>query len=99
MISDDDFAPWAQWARTILRLIHPGDLETFLLYAFSRKPNDRGAIRESLVALPLESWQQAAGIQRALLWLGIAEYTTSDEPVIRACHAKFKKAWSIFLRL
>lgn len=82
-LSDSTFHPWAATAVAVLAHIPDEDLEAFLLYAFSRHPADVDVVVDCVSAFTLATWSGLGGIARALLWLGLREYVTENELLIR----------------
>ncbi len=81
-LSDPTLTPWSASAQACLPLICESDFEIFLLYAFSRRPDDTESLWQALALLQPSSWVAIAGITRALIWLGIREYVHVNHQLI-----------------
>lgn len=99
LLTDPIQHTWEQLASTCLPALAESDIETFLHYAFSRHPNELGEIIECLDELYPQTWTGLAGIVRALLWLGIQEYTNANSELIQEAEERFGQAWWIVLVL
>ena len=93
LLSDPTFAPWAESAQACLPLIHEPDIEIFLLYAFSRRPEDTESLYQSLASYQPERWTAIAGITRALIWLGIREYVACNHRLIEDAFKDSGNGW------
>src|SRR5215213_11027700 len=97
LMEDPTFAPWSESASASLPFIEGGDVESFLLYAFSRHREEITGPLQALDAYQPDGWTAIAGITRALIWLGIAEYVEANEDVITDAAALLGNRWSYFL--
>jgi hypothetical protein len=79
----DVLATWASTASASLPSIAEEDLETFLLRAFvSRAESEVAEVVAALGELRPQSLSGAAGVLRALLWLGVKRYTIEHADLI-----------------
>lgn len=93
LLTDPVLAPWPSAAQGCLRLIDERDLETFLLYAFSRHQAESPALIEALAPLQPGTWTGMAGVLRALLWLGVREYVVRNQDLINEAFERFGPGW------
>lgn len=82
LLTDDLFDPWGAVASRSLPQMLEQDWETFLLHAFSRHSAERPVLLRATFELCPTSWEGAALILRALLWLGVREYLEQNLDVI-----------------
>ena len=75
---DEVLSSWESVGVECLPLLVEADLEIFLLHAFSRRRTEATALLEELEGFRPKSWIGAVGILRALLWLGVYDYTESN---------------------
>lgn len=79
----DVLATWAATASAALPSIAEEDLETFLLHTFvSRSESEVAEVVAALRELRPRSVSGAAGVLRALLWLGVRRYTIEHADLI-----------------
>jgi hypothetical protein len=97
LMTDSEVSPWVIVAIACLPVIVEDDLETFLLYSFSRRPGDAEKIFDSLLSLQPRTWTGYAGIFRALLWLGLSRYVVGNRELIQDLSERFGEAWCLFL--
>jgi len=97
LLSDSSLAPWADSAAKSLALIHEPDLETFLLYSFSRRNNQLGALLETLSTHEPKTWRAIAGCIRSQIWLGVADYLRANEELIRSAQTIAGSGWAHFM--
>jgi hypothetical protein len=71
LLSDSTFSPWSESASVCLPFIFERDVESFLLYAFSRHRFEIEPLLNSLTSYQPQQWTAIAGVTRALIWLGI----------------------------
>jgi hypothetical protein len=88
---------WVDSACACLPLFYEPDVETFLLYAFSRRQAERGTLLSSLASYQPLQWTMLAGIMRALIWLGIRDYTETNQPLIQEVAKRNGKGWYMVL--
>jgi hypothetical protein len=84
---------WLALAVECLQHILPEDVERFLLFAFSRRPQYAEAIETALRNQPLRSWTHASGVCRALLWEGVNRYEVENRDVITAAIKQYDSGW------
>lgn len=97
LLTDQTLTPWIESARSCLAGIYAPDMEVFLLHAFSRLQAETQAILEALAAYQTDQWPALAGVIRALIWLGVHEYTDANRELIREAFQDAGKGWSVFL--
>lgn len=97
LMEDPTFAPWSESASACLAFIEDGDVESFLLYAFSRRRPEITGLLQALEAYQPDGWGAIAGTTRALIWLGIVEYVEANEDVIADAAALLGSGWSYFI--
>ncbi len=97
LLTDAEFDPWVKVATDCLPVIVEDDLEAFLLYSFSRHPEDAEKIFDSLLSLQPKTWTGAVGIFRSLLWLGLSRYVVGNRELIQDLVGQFGPAWHFFL--
>lgn len=88
-LTDEDLSLWIDQARQCIPLILDGDLEGFLLYAFSRRSRDSEPLLQPLNDNPAKTWTGIAGTANALLWLGIREYVEANHSLINEANEVF----------
>jgi hypothetical protein len=84
---------WEKYAVRVLPLIVDEDLESFLLSAFSRRPDFSDVLFEPLRRLTPRSWTHAACIVRSLIWEGVSRYERRNRAAILEAMAKYGGAW------
>lgn len=97
LLTDGAFASWATSAAACLEVMDERDIGTFLLYAFSRRPDHLGPLCEALAPFQPTRWTAIAGITRALIWLGLREYAEANRPLIDKVAAEVGDGWSAVL--
>jgi hypothetical protein len=97
LLSDPDFAPWSRSASTCLAFIEETDLEGFLLYAFSRRRADLDPLLKTLASYQPKTWTAIAGCIRSQIWLGVAEYITTNHELIKDAAEQVGQGWANFL--
>jgi hypothetical protein len=88
---------WIESACTCLPLLDEADVEVFLLYAFSRHQEVRNELLAFLTSYQASQWTVIAGIMRALLWLGVRDYTEMNQILIQNAAEKYGRGWYIIL--
>lgn len=89
----DIFSPWTGIAaRCIPHLAHD-DIEAFLLHAFTRNADDVAPILDALTDYHPHMWAGVCGVLRALLWVGVREYTDRNAGLIRDAFADVGPGW------
>jgi hypothetical protein len=97
LLTDPVFSSWAESASACLPFVSPPDVETFLLYSFSRHRTELEPLLAVLAAYRPDRWVAIGGVLRALLWLGIAEYVTANEQLIWDAIESKGEGWSLML--
>lgn len=97
LLSDSVLAPWADTAAKSVALIHEPDLETFLLYSFSRRTNELEALLDELSTHEPKTWSAIAGCIRSQTWLGVAEYLRANEELIKTAETIAGSGWAHFM--
>jgi DNA polymerase III delta prime subunit len=82
ILTDPTFSQWSESASGCLPFIFERDVESFLLHAFSRHRGEIEPLLHSLASYQPEQWTAIAGVTRALIWLGILEYTETNKQLI-----------------
>lgn len=82
LLSDSTFSPWWESASICLPFIFERDVESFLLYAFSRHRLEIEPLLNSLTSYQPQQWTAIVGVTRALIWLGIKEYAEANEQLL-----------------
>ncbi len=94
---DDVLSSWKSTGVECLPLLVETDLEIFLLHAFSRRRTEATALLEELESFHPKSWIGVAGILRALLWLGVYDYTESNRALIDEVSRERGPGWYLIL--
>jgi hypothetical protein len=97
LMEDPTFAPWSENASASLPFIEDGDVESFLLYAFSRRRAEITGLLLALDAYRPDGWVAIAGVTRALIWLGMVEYIEANDELITDAANQLGGMWSYFL--
>jgi len=92
-LTDPVVWPWGKAAAQTLPMMDEGDLEAFLLTAFSRRPEDREPLVDGLADLQPRTWTGVTGVLRALLWLGAAEYADRNLDLINKAREFSNGLW------
>jgi hypothetical protein len=89
-LTDPVLAPWLDTAVEALPLMVGARLGAFLLFSFARRPRvERDRLLAELNNLNLSTWVGIAGVVRALLWVGIADYIGANAALfaeVRSTH-------------
>jgi hypothetical protein len=94
LLSDSSLSPWGRSAAECLALIYEPDLETFLLYSFSRRTAELESLLEELSTHEPKSWTAIAGCIRSQIWLGVAEYLRANDELIKTAEKIAGPSWS-----
>ena len=94
---DDVLSSWESVGVECLPLILETDLETFLLHAFSRRRAAATILLEELERFRPKSWIGVVGTLRALLWLGVYDYTESNRVLIDEVSRERGPGWHLLL--
>jgi hypothetical protein len=97
LLTDDDFDLWEVAAAGCLQAMDEHDLEIFLLHAFSRRRGQLTHVLDTLSTFEPRTWTGLAGVFRALLWLGVRNYTDQNLALIEEVHAFFASGWWMIL--
>lgn len=98
LLSDPTFSPWSESAGESLAFIKEQDLETFLLYSFSRHFHELEKPLQTFSLYQPQSWLAISGCIRALVWLGLAKYIEANRGLIQEAVEKLGKGlWSYLL--
>lgn len=97
-LCDAALAPWGVAAVEALRVMAATEVGRFLLYAFSRRDRaDRDLLISELWGVECDSWTRAAGIARALLWRGLADYVEDNRELIEEIRADHPGSWQLLV--
>ncbi len=94
---DSTLYSWESIAKECLQLVVESDLEIFLLHAFSRRREEASSVIEQLNEFQPNSWVGMAGVLRALLWLGVRDYTEANRELIDQVYLERGPAWYLLL--
>ena len=98
LLLDSTLQPWAILAGQVISLIDERDSESFLLYSFSRHPNDIPTVLDATLAYRPHTWTGMVNILNALMWLGVRYYINANEQIIRqASHEFGSSVWWLVL--
>jgi hypothetical protein len=84
---------WPTFAALALPSIPDSQLETFLLFCFSRHGLHRATIEKSINLLILRSWTHAAGVVRGLLWEGLNRYEQENSATLVNAIGRLGGGW------
>ena len=99
LLTDAALSPWLDTANRVLPWIADEYLEVFLMSAFAERPGSRSGLYAAASGLLAGSWTALAGVARALLWLGVADYADRNRAVIdRLLQARGEAAWLLIDR-
>ena len=96
-LCDEVFHSWVDAAEVALKVIADECLEGFLLYAFSRHPEQAQQLVEKVLNSPPQSWVGLIGVARTFLWLGIKDYISENIHLIADAQRLFGKGWFMVL--
>ena len=96
-LSDDVLSSWESVGVECLPLLVETDLEIFLLHAFSRRRTVATTLLEELEGFRPKSWIGVVGTLRALLWLGVYDYTESNRALIDEVSRERGPGWHLLL--
>lgn len=97
LLTDNTISPWSKYATSILPMVHEIDIESFLLYAFSRRRSDTEFLLLALNSWQPDKWTAIGGITRALIWLGIREYVETNRELIGETIEDSKTGFTLLL--
>ena len=76
-----------------IEVVHPKDLEIFLLEAFRKFEPHSERILEAIKQVPIASWEQVSCTINSLIWAGLNRYVVLNKEPISELTEKFKDAW------
>jgi hypothetical protein len=85
--------PWQSLAEKALPYIHGPDIERFLKFAFSERPEDADGVLVALQQLSLDEWDGIAGVLRAVMWRGVQRYVNANRPLLDEVYAESGSGW------
>lgn len=97
LLSDPEISPWPQSSAICLPFIHEPDIETFLLYSFSRKYDQLEPLLTTLASYEPKTWNAVIGCVRSQIWLGVAEYVKDNNELITGAAEQVGQGWAHFL--
>lgn len=97
ILTDPVLSPWVESASTCLPLLFEHDVESFLLYAFSRHRSDLEILLSALNLYQPIKWTATAGVIKALIWLGLKEYVEENLEIIKQFDAEASQTWTVLL--
>lgn len=96
-LSDEVLQPRGEIEAEVLPLLVEDDLESFLLYSFSKNPNSADNIARTLKNIYFQTWSGARGVFTALQWLGLKKYADANAALIDNVRAIYGSGWWITL--
>lgn len=93
----DAFTPWGETAANCLQFIHTQDIETFLLYSFSRHKDEEQLLLQAISRYRPASWSGIVSVVRALLWRGLRDYAHANADVIADAFREVGLGWLLVL--
>lgn len=97
LLTDSIYCPWSESASICLPFMFEADIESFLLYSFSRYREERQTLLDALSTYKPEQWCAIAGVTKALIWLGIDEYVDENLSLIKDLFADIGKGFFVVL--
>jgi len=94
---DPELCPWKDVASECLPFINENDLESFLLFAFSRHPEAATALVEALQTVALSSWVGIRGVFVAIMWKGLNDYVSLNAHLLDEAESRFNSGWQCVL--
>jgi hypothetical protein len=88
-----EITPLQEIAVNCLDIINERDFEIFLKYYFLEYPTENESVVEYLYNREYKNWATAAGVLRALLWLGIYQYVEANKHLIKEAFEKNGIGW------
>lgn len=83
LLFDPGYATWIDQIESILKLLHPEDIEMFLLHSFSKHFEERHKLLEILYMYHPKNWEAVKGVIRALSWLDVKVFIEERLDYIR----------------
>ena len=99
LLTDSVLCPWSETASICLPFLFEADVESFLLYSFSRYKEERQLLLDALSSYKPEQWCAIAGVIKALIWLGVDEYVEENLPLIQDSFADVGKGFIDILNI
>src|ERR1700733_5226359 len=96
-LTDPGLFTWQEIASRALPLIDEGDLEAFLLCAFSRRPSATRALLDTLHGFEPLTWLGVCGVLKSLMWLGLSEYWNENRALVDEVFAEHSDGWYLLL--
>jgi hypothetical protein len=90
-----EITPVQEIAVNCLDIINEKDFEIFLKYYFLEYPTENDIVIEYLYEREYKNWAAAAGVLRALLWLGVYQYVEENKHLIKAAFEKIGMGWHL----
>ena len=94
---DPVICPWHQVASQVLPHIVEDDLESFLLCAFSRRPDSARQLIDALCTYSPKTWIGVRNIMVALMWNGLRSYARDNLELLKEAHDKCFGWWLLAL--
>ena len=88
---------WLDSAVISLPFIYEPDVEVFLLHAFSQHWRNIKPLLNALMSYQPNQWNAIAGATRALIWLGLREYTEANRQLIEEAVKDAGSGWTFVL--
>ena len=88
---------WADSVSTFLPFIFEQDVGSFLLYSFSRHSLELEPLLSVLNSYQPREWIAISGVVRSLIWLGIKEYSESNQQLIIEAYERVNHGWALVL--
>jgi hypothetical protein len=96
-LSDEVLQSRGEIEEEVLPLLVEDDLESFLLYSFSRNPLSADKIAQSLGSISFQTWSGARGVFTALQWLGLKRYVDANATLIQNMREIYGGGWCLVL--
>ena len=97
-LTDPALKPWGVIAARVLPLIVDQHIDRFLLYSFARRPvEDQQLLRDELARYQARTWTGLAGIMRALLWRGLADYAETNRALFGEVREASPGFWQLLI--
>lgn len=94
-LTDAALFPWGAIAAQAIPLMDEGDLEAFLLCAFSRRPEAVPELWSALSSFAPRTWSGVCGVMRSLMWLGLREYWEANRSVVDEAFSENPGGWTL----
>ncbi|HEV8071179.1 MAG TPA: hypothetical protein VGP76_25925 [Planctomycetaceae bacterium] len=96
-LTDPCLFNWGKIAARAIPLIDEGDLEAFLLCAFSRRQGATHTLLDALQGFEPVTWLGVCGVLKALMWLGLYEYWNENRALVDEVFAENSDGWYLLL--